>query len=942
MNFCVVSIKQIIGLVWVVYFVHTLVVCDDTCNNIKFIREGAIKQIGKWRNGCPNNRYVSGVWSHEPQELFYNGKCCGSGVALTEFSWEIRDFEVLVSEKNARYVQIECPLYSVITGFRLITGTINRNILSSVRCSLLNKKVFNASQCSVLDFKKGFRRRNETVRKIESPGPNEKWFQECQHGYGLVSLTIYKREVQNGLVQRARRGKCCHLYNPKFNSNWKSNFADNLAGFDQFKYPHKFEYVEKGQYIKSKNGGMLISPLVEPQIKGLCLVIRAASNETKAKIEISLNGKSSFKSTNSINLTIQVKEHSRYIRLLENYQIRITATEALRIYNISLYDDSKCKVDSCQQNGNDPPKGCEEHEMCVLRNDYQRCECQRNYTSDVNGRCVYEETGGSGKSATEMPALRTTARPVKLNPYDSSLVSVSIAGSSVAVILLVIGLSICLCYRNSIARKHRRTNSFEQEMSIVDRNNLLLTVNSSSKPGNRSIYRPYMDNLGCVEHLSVNEASRNPLELPPPRYCLDSSTGEPVYTQINKTVDKISNPQVIVNNNEEPEPKEQMSGPDHHATATRARRRLSCTTLLQPEYGASDSDEAECESEDDNFFIPGDDEEELIEELNEISSDTIKISSRVIGQGAFGVVKHGILYSVKGSQDVAIKMLKQRSSNELSKEDRIKFYQESVIVSQFDHKNIVAFFGVLVSNQPCMVLEYMSRGNLHKYLNKVRRIRQREGIETISLEMQSVFLKMARDIVNGMCYLASFKFVHRDLAARNILLAENEGDLICKISDFGLSRHFIKDERYYTSQGGHIPVKWTSPEALMFKKYSTQSDVWSYGIVLWEIWSFGQQPYENWSNEKVCEKVCNKAYRLAAPDAVPSLVYHLMIDCWCPDKSQRPTFPKLRFCLSHSDKRIIGKGYSKRSERCRPSTFSNEEAELPLDNSKASESQITC
>ena len=240
-----------------------------------------------------------------------------------------------------------------------------------------------------------------------------------------------------------------------------------------------------------------------------------------------------------------------------------------------------------------------------------------------------------------------------------------------------------------------------------------------------------------------------------------------------------------------------------------------------------------------------------------------------------------------------------------------------------------------------MVLEYMSRGNLSKYLSKVRRIRHREGVATVSREMQCVFLKMARDIVHGMCYLASFKFVHRDLAARNILLAENKGDLICKISDFGLSRHFIKDEDYYTSHGGHIPIKWTAPEALTLKKYSTASDVWSYAIVLWEIWSFGQQPYDTWSNEKVQREVCDKAYRLPAPDAIPSLLYRLMVDCWHPDKSQRPTFPKLRYCLSHSDSSILGKGCSKRSERSRSNTFSSEDGESALNNEPVGESQNT-
>jgi len=296
------------------------------------------------------------------------------------------------------------------------------------------------------------------------------------------------------------------------------------------------------------------------------------------------------------------------------------------------------------------------------------------------------------------------------------------------------------------------------------------------------------------------------------------------------------------------------------------------------------------------------------------------------------VVKFGLLLSVKGTQEVAVKMLKQRSGKvEFSREDRVKFYQEAVIVSQFDHLNVVSLFGVMVGKTPSMVLEYMSRGNLSKYLNKVKRMRQREKVDAVSREMQAVFLKMARDILAGMCYLASLKFVHRDLAARNILLDDNDGDLICKISDFGLSRHFLKDEEYYTSHGGHIPVKWTAPEALTFKKYSTQSDVWSYGILLWEIWSFGKQPYENWSHERVLKEVCEKHYRLPAPDAVPTLLlYRLMVDCWHPDKAQRPTFSNLKFFLNYDDERILGKVHTKRSQRSRANTFSSEDGDATL------------
>lgn len=652
-------------------------------------------------------------------------------------------------------------------------------------------------------------------------------------------------------------------------------------------------------------------------------------------------------------------------------------------------------------------------------------KCKRGYIEDTTGKCLHpgdKHAKGHTVSPRSQPPVTTTPSSHKIPEPGPHLALVSIAGSAVGVIIVIIGLTVCLCYRNSINEKAKRMNSFEQEMNIVDRTNQLLAVTSSGGkeggPGARSLYRPYMENLGFVEHLSsvvaatitdsASSAESDSIFPTPPRYCVDVTTGEPLYTTINK-YNADSSPKGIINHglqhdennntiirkkyttmksgitkkhkhmntyestkttttptNVGPKQIYHLNHDDNNnndktnqryffslieksketdkslGVEDQKSRRASADTLSIPDYGdeSSDSDDPD-DTNGSLFFIPGDDEEDLIGDLNEIHNDSIKISTRVIGQGAFGVVKHGTLHSVKGTKDVAIKMLKERSGTEISKEDRVKFYQEAVIVSQFDHHNVVALFGIMVSKTPCMVLEYMPRGNLSKYLGKVCRIRKREGITDISREMQCVFLKMARDIVDGMCYLASLKFVHRDLAARNILLDEYDGDLICKISDFGLSRHFIKDNEYYTSRGGNIPIRWTAPEAIMSRKYSTQSDVWSYAIVLWEIWSFGTQPYENWSNEKVIREVCEKGYRLPPPEAIPSVLHRLMVDCWSDNKSYRPTFSKLRFCLNYPVDRLLGKEDSdnnnnnnrnqgKRTDRIESYSVSSENGDLPI------------
>ncbi|KAG7276506.1 hypothetical protein CRUP_021286 [Coryphaenoides rupestris] len=159
---------------------------------------------------------------------------------------------------------------------------------------------------------------------------------------------------------------------------------------------------------------------------------------------------------------------------------------------------------------------------------------------------------------------------------------------------------------------------------------------------------------------------------------------------------------------------------------------------------------------------------------------------------------------------------------------------------------------------------------------------------------------MLRGIASGVKYLCDMNYVHRDLAARNILVNSN---LVSKVSDFGLSR-FLEDEAsdptYTSALGGKIPIRWTAPEAIQYRKFTLSSDVWSYGIVMWEVMSYGERPYWDMSNQDVINAI-EQDYRLPPPMDCPSALHQLMLDCWQKDRNNRPKFGQI---VSTLDKMI--------------------------------------
>ncbi|XP_046850241.1 ephrin type-B receptor 2-like [Xenia sp. Carnegie-2017] len=268
----------------------------------------------------------------------------------------------------------------------------------------------------------------------------------------------------------------------------------------------------------------------------------------------------------------------------------------------------------------------------------------------------------------------------------------------------------------------------------------------------------------------------------------------------------------------------------------------------------------------------------LKEFVNEICYKSLLLE-RVLGGGEFGDVYKGTLKTDdRGALDVAAKTLKH-DADQRSKND---FFMEASAMGQFDDLNVIHLEGVITKTVPHMIItEYMSNGSLDNFL------KQNDGSLT---ELQ--LLGMARGVASGMKYLASIHFVHRDIAARNILVNEA---MLCKVADFGLSRVLETADSSrgeYQTTGGKIPVRWTAPEAIKYRKFSTASDVWSYGILLWEIMSFAERPYWDWDNFKVLERV-DEGYRLPAPKSCPKAVHELMHMCWEADRSQRPEFASI-------------------------------------------------
>ncbi|NXK75445.1 MUSK kinase, partial [Amazona guildingii] len=284
---------------------------------------------------------------------------------------------------------------------------------------------------------------------------------------------------------------------------------------------------------------------------------------------------------------------------------------------------------------------------------------------------------------------------------------------------------------------------------------------------------------------------------------------------------------------------------------------------------------------------------------------------RDIGEGAFGRVFQARapgLLPYEPFTMVAVKMLKEEASADMQAD----FQREAALMAEFDNPNIVKLLGVCAVGKPmCLLFEYMAYGDLNEYLRD-RSPRNLCSLVHGSLDDRICLpnplalcctsqLCIAKQVAAGMAYLSERKFVHRDLATRNCLVGEN---MVVKIADFGLSRNMYSADYYKANENDAIPIRWMPPESIFYNRYTTESDVWAYGVVLWEIFSYGMQPYYGMAHEEVIYYV-RDGNVLSCPDNCPLELYNLMRLCWSKLPSDRPGFSSIHRILERMYEKAV-------------------------------------
>ncbi|XP_068686471.1 uncharacterized protein [Montipora foliosa] len=277
----------------------------------------------------------------------------------------------------------------------------------------------------------------------------------------------------------------------------------------------------------------------------------------------------------------------------------------------------------------------------------------------------------------------------------------------------------------------------------------------------------------------------------------------------------------------------------------------------------------------------------------EVTREDVKVE-KIIGKGAFGQVAKGTAKNLpfhSGTKTVAVKMLK---ANAPASDKRDLKSELELMKTLKPHPHVIKLLGCVTETDPLLVLiEYVPYGDLLGYLRKSRGLNDTyykdPDIKPQTNLTSQQLMKFAWQISDGMSYLSLRKIIHRDLAARNVLVGETE---TCKVTDFGMARDVQQENIYERKTRGRLPVKWTAYESLLYGKYTTKSDVWSYGVLLYEIFTVGGSPYPRMDGKKIAS-LLQQGYRMPKPQHVDNDLYQIMMNCWQNEPEARPSFADL-------------------------------------------------
>ncbi|XP_030635030.1 tyrosine-protein kinase Lyn-like [Chanos chanos] len=257
----------------------------------------------------------------------------------------------------------------------------------------------------------------------------------------------------------------------------------------------------------------------------------------------------------------------------------------------------------------------------------------------------------------------------------------------------------------------------------------------------------------------------------------------------------------------------------------------------------------------------------------EISKDTLRMVKK-LGAGQFGEVWMAMY---NNSTKVAVKTLKPGSMTVEA------FLEEANLMKNLHHDRLVRLYAVSTKTQPIYIItEFMANGSLLDFL---------KSPAGRKLQLPKL-IDFSAQIAEGMAYIEKKNYIHRDLRAANVLVSET---LLCKIADFGLAR-VIEDNEYTAREGAKFPIKWTAPEAINYGSFTIKSDMWSFGILLYEIVTYGKIPYAGLSNGEVIQRI-QRGYRMPCPENCSEELYEVMTTCWHGKPEERPTFDYLQSVL---------------------------------------------